>query len=551
MSASADFAIAETKTLTLYNTHTHEHATITFKRNGSYVASGLRDLNRFLRDWRRNESIKMDPRLFDLIWAVYRQTGTSKPIHVVSGYRAPATNNMLRRRSRGVAKFSQHTLGKAMDFFIPGVASSNIRVIGLRQQVGGVGYYPTSKSKFIHLDTGRVRHWPRMTRSQLVKVFPRGNTLHVPSDGKPLPGYDTALARAKSGKSLAQRSTRVASLTSPTTGQSGSGWDEGVLREKGSGKGFLTALLGGGLDEEEEAGGGVEATSEAPPAPVRAPAPVKAAEPTPVRTAAVQRPGPVPPARVGDKGTAATQVAALTPAVAPVPAAPVATSAPTSLVPEIEAKPAPVSNGASLAKAPLPRAKPLTQVAALKTASDGAIPREKPAAPTVVARADPSTDQTTTAAIPGNKPELNPSTSPAAVLAYASPVPGSKPGSVLDATREFAGTGSELPSPRPSPRPKRGAVADAADGPATTVAQRPNGGSGGEGTDPSVYVEAQPTGTTAFASLYHPDQRSITGLISEPDQVLLNDFAGDTLADMRMDSFTGTAIATLTARHFN
>ena len=94
---------------------------------------------------------------------------------------------MLRRRSRGVARFSQHMLGHAMDFYIPGVPLEQLREIGLRLQRGGVGFYPTSGSPFVHMDTGGVRMWPRMTRDQLVRVFPDGRTVHIPSDGKPLP----------------------------------------------------------------------------------------------------------------------------------------------------------------------------------------------------------------------------------------------------------------------------------------------------------------------------------------------------------------------------
>lgn len=187
-------ALAEKRTLKLFNTHTHETVSITFKKNGKFIPSALRELNRFLRDWRRNEATKMDPELFDLVWDVYRKSGAKKPIHVVSAYRSPATNNMLRSRSRGVARNSQHTRGKAMDFFIPGVSIKKLRANGLRKEVGGVGYYPKSRSPFVHMDTGRVRHWPRMTRRQLASVFPNGKTIHVPSDGKPMPRYKQALA---------------------------------------------------------------------------------------------------------------------------------------------------------------------------------------------------------------------------------------------------------------------------------------------------------------------------------------------------------------------
>jgi len=198
-------AEAETRTLTLYNTHTYERATITYKRNGKYLPDGLKKLNHFLRDWRRNEPTKMDPHLFDLVWDVYQKSGSRRPIHVVSGFRSLTTNNMLRRRSRGVAKFSQHTQGRAMDFFLPDVPLSKLRAICLRKQIGGCGYYPTSRSPFTHMDTARVRHWPRMTRKQLVKVFPNGRTLHVPTDGRPLPGYQQALAdykRRKRGQTI-------------------------------------------------------------------------------------------------------------------------------------------------------------------------------------------------------------------------------------------------------------------------------------------------------------------------------------------------------------
>jgi uncharacterized protein YcbK (DUF882 family) len=189
-------AAAETRTLKLYFTHTKESATITYKRNGRYDQGGLKKINRFLRDWRRKESTKMDPAVIDLLWEVYQATGSKKPIHIISGYRSPRTNNMLRRRGRGVAKNSQHTKGKAIDFFLPDVPVTKIRSLGLRAHRGGVGYY---KGSFVHLDTGSVRHWPRMNRRQLAKVFPRGRTIHVPSDGKPMKGHKVAMANLKKG----------------------------------------------------------------------------------------------------------------------------------------------------------------------------------------------------------------------------------------------------------------------------------------------------------------------------------------------------------------
>lgn len=206
------------RTIYLYYTHTKETGKFTFRRNGNYDKKVLAELNHFLRDWRRNEPAKMDPRLFDLIWEVYQEAGANKPVHVVSAYRAPATNEMLRKRSSAVAKNSRHTQGMAMDFFIPGVKISRLREIAMRKQVGGVGYYPTSGSPFVHLDTGNVRAWPRMTRSQLAKIFPDGKTLHIPADGKILSDKGYKLAKAEwtkcrsvpCGRSLSS-STRVAS----------------------------------------------------------------------------------------------------------------------------------------------------------------------------------------------------------------------------------------------------------------------------------------------------------------------------------------------------
>ena len=193
-SANACVAEGDTRTISAHHIHTSEDITITFKREGRYDDEALKKLNHILRDWRRDEETKMDPRLLDVVWEVYREVDAKGPIHVVCGYRSPATNAMLRRRSRGVAQFSQHMLGRAMDFFIPGVTLEKQREAGLRLQRGGVGYYPSSGSPFVHLDVGSIRMWPRMTHDQLARVFPDGRTVHVPSDGRPLRGYALALA---------------------------------------------------------------------------------------------------------------------------------------------------------------------------------------------------------------------------------------------------------------------------------------------------------------------------------------------------------------------
>ena len=192
-------AVAEgdTRTITMHHMHTSEDITITYKRNGQYDDAALEKLNWFLRDWRRSEQTRMDPHLIDLVWEVQREANTSQPIQVVCGYRSPETNAMLRHHSSGVARFSQHMLGHAMDFYIPGIPLEQLREIGLRLQRGGVGFYPTSGSPFVHMDTAGIRMWPRMTREELARVFPDGRTVQIPTDGRPLSGYALALADIK------------------------------------------------------------------------------------------------------------------------------------------------------------------------------------------------------------------------------------------------------------------------------------------------------------------------------------------------------------------
>ena len=194
-------ANGDTRTISLIQTHTKETATITFKRNGSYDPEALKQLNWLLRDWRLDEPTRMDPRLFDVVWQVYREVGSQEPIHIVSGYRSPETNSMLRRRSRAVSEHSQHMRGKAMDFYLPDVSMSRVREVGMRLQDGGVGFYPNAYNPFVHLDVGSVRAWPRMSRGELARLFPDGKTVHLPRDGNPLAGYEVAKAEilAKGG----------------------------------------------------------------------------------------------------------------------------------------------------------------------------------------------------------------------------------------------------------------------------------------------------------------------------------------------------------------
>lgn len=236
----------ETRTLSFHHTHSDEDLTVTFKRDGRYDEEALKKLNYFLRDWRSQDQTTMDRHLFDILWEVYRDVDGKKPIQIISSYRSPATNSMLRRRSSGVARFSQHMLGHAMDFYIPDIALEQIRTAGLRLQRGGVGFYPTSGSPFVHLDTGSIRHWPRMTHDQLARVFPDGRTVHLPSNGGPLKGYE--LARADIEKR-------------------GDGDDAATIGKKPS---LFTSLFRGGKSSEEDDEGSAPIRTEKPAAPVAA-----------------------------------------------------------------------------------------------------------------------------------------------------------------------------------------------------------------------------------------------------------------------------------------
>ena len=251
-------ALNETRTLSFHHTHSDEDLTVTFKRDGRYDDEALKQLNHYLRDWRSQEQTTMDRHLFDILWEVYRDVDGKKPIQIISSYRSPATNAMLRRRSSGVARFSQHMLGHAMDFYIPDVALEQIRFAGLRLQRGGVGFYPTSGSPFVHLDTGSIRHWPRMTHDQLARVFPDGRTVHVPSDGNPLKGYE--LARAEIEKRGSDDASTVGKLS------------------------LFAALFRGKSNDEEDEGAGAAAASEktAPASPMATAAPAKSAEAVPM-----------------------------------------------------------------------------------------------------------------------------------------------------------------------------------------------------------------------------------------------------------------------------
>jgi uncharacterized protein YcbK (DUF882 family) len=145
--------------LSFYHTHTGKRLNVVYWQNGEYVDSALAEINAFLSDFRTGDRVDMDPTLLDVIYDVRESLGSSGTYEIISAYRSPKTNEMLRNRSAssGVARKSQHVLGKAIDVRLEGVDTAELRDAAIRLQRGGVGYY--KESDFVHMDTGRVRRW--------------------------------------------------------------------------------------------------------------------------------------------------------------------------------------------------------------------------------------------------------------------------------------------------------------------------------------------------------------------------------------------------------
>ena len=144
--------------LSFVHTHTAEKMEIAYAVNGQYQADALAKLNHLLRDFRTGEKKPIDPKLFDLLHELTQALGHDAPFHIISGYRSPHTNTMLRLRGGGgVATKSLHMVGKAMDIRVPDVKLKTLREAAADLKRGGVGYYPSSN--FVHVDTGRVRYW--------------------------------------------------------------------------------------------------------------------------------------------------------------------------------------------------------------------------------------------------------------------------------------------------------------------------------------------------------------------------------------------------------
>ncbi|MBX2879503.1 MAG: DUF882 domain-containing protein [Granulosicoccus sp.] len=147
----------DTRALSFYNTHTRETLDVVYFDNGKYDTRGLRKLNKILRDHRQNELIEMDTGLYEQLWTLQQKLGSTGVFQIISGYRSPKTNSLLRKKSSGVAKKSYHMQGRAIDVRLTDVPLRKLRSAALKMGAGGVGYYPASD--FIHLDTGPVRSW--------------------------------------------------------------------------------------------------------------------------------------------------------------------------------------------------------------------------------------------------------------------------------------------------------------------------------------------------------------------------------------------------------
>ena len=156
-SASAEAASFSSWKVSFRHTHTGESFSGVYRVGDKYLPEAFERMNYVLRDFRTNEVFPMDPHVLDLINIIHRKTGARQPMQILSGYRSPKTNAMLRRASTGVARNSLHMYGQAMDIRLPGYSTARLRDIAKSMRVGGVGYY--AKSNFVHIDTGKVRSW--------------------------------------------------------------------------------------------------------------------------------------------------------------------------------------------------------------------------------------------------------------------------------------------------------------------------------------------------------------------------------------------------------
>jgi len=509
-------AVAEgdTRTISLHHIHTGEDLTITYKRDGRYDEEALQKVDHLLRDWRKNEEIRMDPRLLDVVWEVYRDVDAKGPIQVVCGYRSPGTNAMLRRRSRGVAEYSQHMLGHAMDFFIPGVSLEKQREAGLRLQRGGVGYYPTSGSPFVHMDVGGVRMWPRMSHDELARVFPNGRTVYVPSDGKPLGGYALALA------DIEKRGSSAPSQMSLDEARA-AGVDTAAAAKP---QRNLFAALFRGKDEEEG-----EAASRDAAAPAAAPA-AKSTDAKPPKAADARRVS-VPAARPTPR-----VVAGVTPAAAPgsvfsvasAESRPVALTTP-RVADAAAAMPVPMAaNDVITARGYWPDSAPAPQARALRDAMSARA--QRPAAETTGA-VTPWPVRTADAA------DHVPSDLALAYAAQAHPAPPAAPVTRGLTVAAVMPRDAAPVAPQPAAKPTTPAAAAVAAAVAVKV--------GTPLEDPwlrALVLAPDLQNYMTATPLVQPDMRELRSLMDKPDAVVTMAFGDDPQLGLATDHFGGSAV---------
>ena len=149
----------DVRRIRMYSGRTGERLDTIYWIEGRYIREALREVNLFMRDWRNGKAVEMDTRTIDIMAASHNLVEASQPYMLLSGYRSPETNAMLRSQSSGVARNSLHMRGQAADLRLSDRSVSQIARAAASCQAGGVGRY--SGSNFVHMDCGAVRTWGR------------------------------------------------------------------------------------------------------------------------------------------------------------------------------------------------------------------------------------------------------------------------------------------------------------------------------------------------------------------------------------------------------
>jgi uncharacterized protein YcbK (DUF882 family) len=152
----------QSRTLRLKHHWTGESLDVVYRIGDAYQPEAMAKINHFLRDWRCNKSMEMDPKLIDRIYDLHQEIGAHRTIRLVSGFRSEGYNASLLLAGRTVDPESQHMFGRAVDIFVPGLPTDKLKDAAEAQALGGVGHYPFSGPRFVHIDTGPPRHWTEM-----------------------------------------------------------------------------------------------------------------------------------------------------------------------------------------------------------------------------------------------------------------------------------------------------------------------------------------------------------------------------------------------------